>query len=175
MLRHFLPTYVGKNVFSISASFYERIGKKAILFDLDNTLDPVNVKEPSTEVAQLVSSLKEKGFAVYVASNNTGRRVSQYCEKLGIESTSGLLKPLSYKLKRWIKSKGYLFDEVILVGDQIFTDVLAAKGAKIDVILTEPISKKDSIFTFFNRKIEGPIRRKIEKRHLVPRWEEMMP
>ena len=56
MLRHFLPTYVGKNVFSISASFYERIGKKAILFDLDNTLDPVNVKEPSTEVAQLVSS-----------------------------------------------------------------------------------------------------------------------
>ncbi len=173
MFRRFLPSYLGKNALSIPASFYQRIGKKAILFDLDNTLDPVNVLEPSPQVMQLISSLKEKGLFVYVASNNTGKRVSRYCEKLGIESASGLFKPFSFKLKKWIKRKGYLPNEVILVGDQIFTDVLAAKGAKIDVILTEPISKKDSVFTFLNRKIEQPIRRKIEKRYLTPHWEDI--
>lgn len=164
----FRPTYTAKSAFDIPPSFYLSLGKKAVLFDLDNTLDPVNVAYPSSKVYELVERLLEAGLKVYVASNNTGKRVKAYCQKLGVESASGLLKPFPWRLKKWIKRNGYAPSELILVGDQLFTDVLASRGAKIDVVLTEPISEIDSVFTFLNRKIEKPIRKKIKRKGLCP-------
>lgn len=171
MKKLFLPTYIASSARSITPSFYKAIGKKIVLFDLDNTLDPVDVAEPTSETIAFIKELKKEGIKVYVASNNTGKRVSRYCDKLGIEATSGLMKPFSFKLRKWIKKNGYDKEEIILVGDQIFTDVIAAKGAGIDVILTEPISKKDSVFTWLNRKMEKPIRKKIKNRGLCKQAE----
>lgn len=173
MNKHFVPTYLSNNVFSINPHFFVAIGKKAVLLDLDNTLDPVDIKEPSERAIAYVEGLKKEGLKVYVASNNTGKRVSTYCEKLNIEAASGLLKPFSFRLKKWIKKTGYKKEEVILVGDQIFTDVLSAKGANIDILLTKPLSPRDSVFTLLNRKLEKPIRDKIKKKKLSKHWEEV--
>ncbi len=172
-MKAFLPTYLASNARLIKPSFYKKIGKKVILFDLDNTLDPVDILEPSSDTVSFIEALLEEGLKVYVASNNTGKRVARYAGKLGVEATSGLLKPFPFKLRKWLKKKGYKKEEVILVGDQIFTDVLAAKGAGIEVILTEPLSTRDSVFTFLNRKMEVPIRKKIKKKGLCPQAEEI--
>lgn len=173
MIQRLIPTYLAKSAYDIPADFYQRIHKKVILFDLDNTLDSIDISHPSIHAKTLINSLKSAGLDVYIASNNTKKRVLRYCKPLEINGISCLLKPFSFKLKKWLKSKGYKLEEVIFIGDQIFTDVLAAKGAKIDVILTNPLSEKDSIFTFFNRKIEKNVRKKIEKNNLSKRWEEI--
>jgi len=173
MIQRLLPSYLAKNAYEIPASFYKGIGKKIILFDLDNTLDPIDTLDPSSQTKSFILKLKQAGLTVYIASNNTSKRVFRYSKALDIEAISGLFKPFSIKLKKWLKKKGYSNKEVILIGDQLFTDVLAANGAKIDVILTEPISKKDSVFTFFNRKIEKAFRKKIRDKHLANNWEEI--
>ncbi len=174
MIKKLLPTYIANSSREIPPSFYKKINKKAILFDLDNTLDPVNIATPSKEAENLISSLKKEGFKIYIASNNTGKRVATYCKDFQIGAASGLMKPFSRRLKKWIKKTGFKKEEVILVGDQIFTDVIAAKGAGIDVILVKPLSKVDSIFTIINRRLEKPIRAKIEKKKLVKSWEDIL-
>ncbi len=173
MIQRLLPSYLAKNAYEIPASFYKDIGKKIVLFDLDNTLDPIDTLDPSNQTKDLISKLKQAGLSVYIASNNTSKRVFRYSKALDIEAISGLFKPFSIKLKKWLKKKGYNNREVILVGDQIFTDVIASRGAKIDVILTEPLSKKDSVFTLLNRKIEKLFRKKIRNKHLASYWEEI--
>ena len=45
-------------------------------------------------------------------------------------------------------------DQVLFVGDQIFTDVLGAKLAGIYSILVQPIHPKEEIQIVFKRKLE---------------------
>ena len=56
-------------------------------------------------------------------------------------------------------------EKTVIMGDQIFTDVWAAKNAGIRSILVSPIKDKRDIFTKFKRLLEKPILKKYEKRN----------
>ena len=53
---------------------------------------------------------------------------------------------------------------VIFMGDQIFTDVWAARNSGIRAILVPPINDKRDLFTRFKRLLERGIIKKYEKR-----------
>ena len=79
-------------------------------------------------------------------------------------------KPFSGKIKKFLKENGYKPEEVMLVGDQLMTDVLAAKGAHIRVVLTEKVVKEDQFTTHFNRLLDRPIRKHLVKKGKMPDW-----
>ena len=155
------PTYRANSIFEIPVSFYLEHGIKVVLSDLDNTLDDFRVQTPSPRTRELIKNLKEAGIDFYIASNNTSKRVSLYGKDLGIRVFSGLMKPFSGPLKKLIKKEGFKNEEVVLIGDQVLTDVKAGNKAGIMTILTEPISKGDIIWTRFNRVFEKKKRKKI--------------
>ena len=155
------PTYRANSIFEIPVSFYAEHGIKVVLSDLDNTLDDYRVKTPSPRTQELVKNLKEAGINFYIASNNTSKRVSLYGKELGIPVFSGLMKPFSGPLKKLIEKQGFKKEEVVLIGDQVLTDVKAGNKAGIMTILTEPISEGDIIWTRFNRVFEKKKRKKI--------------
>ncbi|MBR6055748.1 MAG: YqeG family HAD IIIA-type phosphatase [Bacilli bacterium] len=155
------PTYRANSIFEIPVSFYAEHGIKVVLSDLDNTLDDYRVKTPSPRTQELVKNLKEAGIDFYIASNNNSKRVSLYGKELGIKVFSGLMKPFSGPLKKLIEKQGFKKEEVVLIGDQVLTDVKAGNKAGIMTILTEPISKGDIIWTRFNRVFEKKKRKKI--------------
>ena len=136
------PTYRANSIFEIPVSFYAEHGIKVVLSDLDK-------------------NLKEAGIDFYIASNNTSKRVSLYGKELGITVFSGLMKPFSGPLKKLIERQGFKKEEVVLIGDQVLTDVKAGNKAGIMTILTEPISEGDIIWTRFNRVFEKKKRKKI--------------
>ena len=82
---------------------------------------------------------------------------------------NGTRKPFGYKIRRFIKSQKMNSNEVIMVGDQLLTDVLAAKNAKVKVCLTDQLGKRDQIWTFFNRKIDNHLRGKMIKKGKITR------
>ena len=51
----------------------------------------------------------------------------------------------------------------ILMGDQVFTDVWAARNAGIKAALVPPINDKKDILTKFKRLLEKPVLRKYER------------
>lgn len=173
MIKRLLPSLLAESIYDIPASFYLSRGIKVILTDLDNTLDDYRTKEPGDKAKNLVKSFKENGISLFVASNNSSKRVRHYCGELGIDYCGALYKPFHYKLDAWIKKKGFRKEEVAFVGDQIFTDSISARGAKLFMILVEPFHpERDSPLTWLNRLLERPIRAKITKKHLVSGWKE---
>ena len=55
--------------------------------------------------------------------------------------------------------------ETILMGDQVFTDVWAARNAGVRAILVPPINDKRDLLTRFKRLLEKPVLRKYERKH----------
>ena len=104
---------------------------------------------------------------ICIVSNNKAKRKSIYCDRLGVQGIFSCFKPFPNKIVKFIKELGYQKDEVVLVGDQLITDVLCGNNAKIRVILTEPIVKKDQWTTRFNRLIDRPIRKSMLKKGIL--------
>ena len=174
MFKRFIPFAHAKSIFDVSEEFYKANGIKVVLCDLDNTLGSVKEKDPSPRVFELVKNMNKWGIRFLICSNNTGGRVSRFASELGIQMASRMLKPLSFRVKAFLKKEGINPEEVLLVGDQIMTDVLCGNGAHLKVLLTEPISPIDPPWTKFNRIFDRPKRKKLLSRHLVPEWEERL-
>ena len=54
-------------------------------------------------------------------------------------------------------------EQIGVVGDQIFTDVIGGNRCKMFTILVEPIDKKDLLITAWKRPIEEKIKQKFKK------------
>ena len=72
-----------------------------------------------------------------------------------------------------INKRGLKKEEVMLVGDQMMTDVIAARGAKIRVVLTEKVVKEDQWTTHFNRLFDRPMRKHLAKKGELIDWREL--
>ncbi|MBP5091882.1 MAG: HAD-IIIA family hydrolase [Bacilli bacterium] len=174
MRKKYVPFAHAESIFVVEEAFYKANGIKVVLCDLDNTLGSVKEKEPSERVFDLIKRMNSWGIRFLICSNNTGGRVERFASKLGIQVASRMMKPLSFRVKAFLKKEGIDPKETLLVGDQIMTDVLCGNGAGIKVLLTEPISTIDPPWTRFNRIFDKPKRKKLLTRHLVPEWEECL-
>ncbi len=169
-----IPFALGSNVFEIPADFYRAEGITTLLLDLDNTLDPYIVSEPTPRVLDWKARMAEAGLRIVILSNNSGKRVRKYAGLLGVECRCFMKKPFAGPMIRFLKEEGLRPNEVILLGDQIQTDVKAANGAGVRCILLEPLDvKHEPPWTKFNRIFDKPKRKKIKKLGLAPNWKEI--
>ena len=173
MLKRSIPFALAESIYEIPASFYKGLGVKAVLVDLDNTLDPYTVSHPGEKARKWKEELGEAGLRIVILSNNSGGRVGLYSRELGVEARYLMRKPFAGPLRKFLRQEGYSPNEVILVGDQIQTDVLAGNGAGVRVILTEPLFPKEPPWTKFNRLFDRPKRAKIKSRGLAKSWKEI--
>ena len=170
MFKRFIPFAHSKSLYDIDVSFFKKHGVKTLFIDLDNTLDSYKAFLPKENAIAYIAKLREAGIEPVVVSNNKGDRVSSFANALNVEYVSKALKPFPKKLVNEIGRRGLQKDEVMLVGDQMMTDVLAAYNAKIRVVLTEKIVKEDQWTTHINRLMDRPIRRYHRKRGNLVDW-----
>lgn len=168
-----LPNFYAKNIFEVPFSFYLNHGFKTILCDLDNTLDSYDTAIPSDRVRNYLKNLKLAGLNLIIISNNRGKRVSTYANALKVNYLSSTGKPFGFKLKKFILDNNLKFEECILCGDQLLTDVPCGLRAGIKTMLLDPISEKDQWTTRFNRLIDRPKRKKLIKKEKIKYLEEI--
>ena len=85
-------------------------------------------------------------------------------EDLGVGGVAFCMKPSTRGLKKIQKNYGLKKKEMVMIGDQIVTDVLAGKRFHIMTILVDPLGKKDLKITGLNRYWEDKIIRRYEKK-----------
>ena len=175
MNRRNVPFALAQSIYEIEPSFYLNLGVKAVLVDLDNTLDPYVVAMPTQRAFDWRDALVKEGLRIVILSNNSGKRVRRYATALGVECRCFMRKPFSGPLKRFLAEENLKPEEVILVGDQIQTDVKAANGAHVRAVLTEPLDPREPPWTKFNRIFDRPKRKKIQQKKLAPNWKEAIP
>ena len=172
MRKSIVPSAYYRSSRDIPPEVLAKMGIKLVLFDLDNTLDPYAVSEPTEEAFAMCARFKAAGLRPFICSNNKEKRVGHYANLLGIEYACMMLKPFACKIKKLIKSLGYDNSEVILIGDQIQTDVKAGYRARIKTILVEPLDPTiEPPWTRFNRKFDKPKREKMREAGLLKPFE----
>ena len=105
---------------------------------------------------------KGQGVKLYIVSNsNKKKKVEKIAKILDIPYVFFAKKPLKSgfkKAKNELKEKE---ENIAVVGDQIFTDVIGGNRANMFTILVEPINEKDFWYTKWKRPIENRIKKKI--------------
>lgn len=160
---YFKPTKYYKDIYSINYEALKEEGIKCLLFDLDNTLGLISHKKCPKKTKQLLKKLQEE-FCIFICSNNTRRRIEPYLKDLGVGGVSWSLKPSTRALNKIKKNYNFKKKEMVMIGDQIVTDVLAGKRFKIKTILVDPLGKADLKITGLNRKVEERIIKRYEKK-----------
>lgn len=125
-----------------------------MIIDLDNTLVAWGAEEIPYRLKEWVGALKNDSFRLCLVSNAKVSRARQMGEDLGLPVVAPALKPTHKPFKRGLQSLGLPAEEVAVVGDQIFTDVLGGNRMGLYTILVDPISQREFIGTRFVRRIE---------------------
>ena len=159
-----VPDYRFEKFDEITAEFLLSIGVRGVLLDIDNTLEPYENPTPSERVLAWLASLSEKGIKAAIVSNNGRERVEIFNEDLSLPAYSKAKKPFKKNLLKALSDINCKPSEAVFIGDQVFTDVWAARNAKMRAILLPPIKDKTDIFTKFKRLLEKPILSKYERK-----------
>lgn len=171
MLSKFLPNEYVKSIFEIKPEQLKEKGIKGIITDLDNTLVAWNEANATEEVANWFQLMREHDFKITIVSNNNYERVKVFSEPLQLPFINNARKPLRRAFKRAQKTMKLRKDEVVVIGDQVMTDVLGGNSAGLYTILVVPIVETDEKITRFNRKMERIVLRKLKEQGKIS-WEE---
>ncbi|WP_390406839.1 YqeG family HAD IIIA-type phosphatase [Lacticaseibacillus jixiensis] len=150
----FKPTWLVKAVYGLTPERLHEQGIKAILTDLDNTLIAWNNPDGTKELHSWLKTMQEAGITVMVVSNNNHDRISRALSKLALPFVSRALKPLPVGINRAVKQLGLPKSAVVMVGDQLLTDVMAGNAAGVKTILVQPLVATDAWNTRINRFME---------------------
>lgn len=167
MLEKLIPTYVAKSVFDLDLEQLYKDNIRLILTDLDNTLISYVEKLPTPELFEFKKKVEDMGFEFIIVSNSRKGRVDTFSKAFNIRCNKFSKKPLKGGIRKGIKlaDKEYKNDEVMLMGDQLMTDILGANRCKIKSCLIYPIDKKTEHFaTKFNRRFEQFFLNRLRKR-----------
>ena len=160
----FLPDYFFESFSDLSVDFLKMYSIEAVILDIDNTLVPYETARPTKELLSWFDELKNAGIKVAFVSNNDSSRVNIFNEELGFFATYKSGKPFNKCLKKAISAMGSSCETTALMGDQIFTDIVAGNSLSLLTVLVPPIKDKTDPFTQFKRLLEKPILKKYMKR-----------
>lgn len=157
------PNAYLKRVEEITIELIQKNKIKALILDVDNTLIDYH-KNLSTSVENWVKELKGQGIKFYILSNsNDQEKVSKLAQKLKIPYEHFARKPFKRGFRKVQKQLQEKEEQIAVVGDQIFTDILGGNRNKMFTILVDPISPKDFWYTAWKRPIENKIKMKLTK------------
>ena len=157
------PNVYFTNVQDITIEFLIKNKIKALILDVDNTLIDYN-KNLSEETIKWSKKLQGQGIKMYILSNtNKTEKVEKVAKKMDIPFEYFAKKPSKkgfIKVKEKLKIKE---ENIAVVGDQIFTDVVGGNRCTMFTILVDPVTKKDYWYTAWKRPIENIFKRKLKK------------
>lgn len=163
ILGFFRPQSYAPRITEIDVDRLRARGIRAVILDLDNTIVGFRALAPLEEDARWVRRAKEHGVQVVVLTNNGTPWASTIAKDLGVPCIPRARKPLPHAFRRALKILEVGADEAVVVGDQLFTDVLGAKLAGLEVILVEPLVRHDPWTTRPLRWIERIILRNVPR------------
>jgi len=147
-MRLITPTQTASSLESIDLCSLKSRGIKLLLLDIDNTIIPRGDKEAPAEIINWLIEAKQIDLKICLMSNNTKKRfpdLDKYVDDYAIFSR----KPFKINYKRLLRKFEMKEKETVMIGDQIFTDILGANRLGLHTILV----RRQRNYGKFTRKI----------------------
>lgn len=161
----FFPTGKVRRVQELEPEWLRGLGIRGVLLDVDNTLSPHGAPDPAPEAMEWVRRMKNEGFRLILVSNNTRRRVEPFAGRIGLEFSAMACKPLPFGFRRALRKLDLTRRQAVVVGDQLFTDIVGANLAGIASVLVDPIEPETSLRFRVKRCLERPFVRRFLKKN----------
>lgn len=161
--QYFFPDLKYNSIKDININLLAEKGIKFAILDIDNTLVPYTSPTPDENALYFLDELRNNGIGFCFVSNNNESRIKLFNEKIGAKIFPNAKKPLLYGISEAMKFFGADKENAVLIGDQVFTDILGGKRAKILTVLVNPIKEVDTAFFRFKRYFERKVLKDYEK------------
>lgn len=160
-MNKFYPQIYLQSVLQIDNELVQKYNIKALILDVDNTLMDID-RNLIDGLKEWKESLVKNGIKMMIVSNsNKTSKVQKAANHLEIDYILFAKKPTKGGLKRAMKMLDVPAENIAVVGDQIFTDVLGANRTHMISILVKPVCSDDIWLT----KLKRPLERQIKKRY----------
>ena len=134
------PEYIFRAIEAITPEFLRQHGITALVLDVDNTLTGDGSQQLDATVQQWLDTMRAAGVRLTIVSNNTAARVRPFADRVGLA---------------WARRRlGVRKNQMAMVGDQIFTDRLAAGLYGISCLYTMPRGGDHQRGVQFKRRFE---------------------
>lgn len=139
--------------YDITPELIKSMNGRAIFVDLDGTLVSKHTEKPTDEVLAWIKSFNDAGIEFVLLSNNTDKRVGTFAKVSTMNYVHSAKKPLHIGYKKAVKmiNPDIKPSEIVMIGDQIFTDTLASKRYGSSSIYVDPIDK-DALYVKFRTR-----------------------
>lgn len=154
------------SIYDIDLEQLWTLGKRLILTDLDNTLVPWNHPHVPTELQRWLEMAYRRGFQVCIVSNNRSGRVAEFSVVSGLPAIGAAKKPKSSGFELALAKFDYDPSQVVMVGDQLFTDVRGGNLLGLYTILVVPMSNQEWWGTRMMRRVERIALSRLSRRGL---------
>ncbi|ADV65687.1 YqeG family HAD IIIA-type phosphatase [Deinococcus maricopensis] len=148
------PRLLIDDVIDITPELLRTHGLCGLLLDLDNTLIAYGSYEDRRELDAWVSDLHLAGMKLYLLSNALPERVRYWTGRLGFDGVGLASKPFPRAFRKAADAVGLKPEQMAMVGDQLFTDVLGGNLNGMFTIMVRPLADNALPHTKLARRIE---------------------
>ena len=136
----------------VEIEWLQSLGVRCVLMDRDNTCVPRDLKVAPPAVMDWIERVHEAGMTTCIVSNNFhSRQVERSAAELDSQVIHHAMKPAPFAVKSALRKMGVSPDEAILIGDQVYTDIVAGNLAGVRTVLVRPQSTTDLWYTHIMR------------------------
>lgn len=140
LIEHLEPDLIlGGAIFNLTPDLIYQYNLKGLVLDVDGTLVPLNVSEASDPLLQWIEDMRSIVSLWLVSNNISESRIGGIAKTLNLPYITGAAKPSRRKLRQAVNAMGLPVHQVAMVGDRLFTDVLAGNRLGMFTILVEPM------------------------------------
>ena len=130
---------LGNSVLTITPELIQQHQLKGLVLDVDETLVPINEDSITEELEQWVNEIRQVANLWLVSNNVIEARIARIAEALNLPYIAGAAKPSRRKLRQAVNGMQLPVEQLAMVGDRLFTDVLAGNRLGMFTILVEPL------------------------------------
>lgn len=130
---------LGQSVLGITPALIHQHRLQGLILDVDETLVPLRESHISAEVKAWFANLQGH-VPIWLVSNNLNKpRIHRIAHSLNAPYIMGAGKPSRRKLRQAAQAMQLPVEQVAMVGDRLFTDVLAGNRLGMFTILVDPM------------------------------------
>lgn len=130
---------LGETILSLTPELIQRYQLKGLVLDVDETLVPFKASQATAELQQWIEQLRSQVDVWLVSNNVSQNRIRRIADSLQVPYIAGAGKPSRRKLRQAVQAMNLPVAQVGMVGDRLFTDVLAGNRLGMFTILVEPM------------------------------------
>jgi uncharacterized protein len=130
---------LGGSVLDLTPELLAKHQIKGLVLDVDDTIVSIKSKVAQPELTAWVERIRQVGPLYLVTNNPSEVRIGAIADSLSLPYFISARKPSRRKLQLAVTEMNLPPAQVAMIGDRVFTDVLAGNRLGMFTILIEPI------------------------------------